>query len=69
MYHMQGRRKVKMFGGPVLIDLVSLESWSVHFYIDSEKLWGGHGPPGPPGSAGPDMRQLKNFLKLQKRGV
>ena len=44
-------------GGPVLIDFERLESWKVHLYIDSEKLWGGRGPPGPPGSAGPAFRR------------
>ena len=40
----KGRRKVKMLGGPVLIDFERLEFWIVHLYIAP-----------PPGSAGPAL--------------
>ena len=44
----QGRRKVEMFGGPVLIAFSGLESWTVHLYIDFGKLWGRAAAPLPP---------------------
>ena len=37
-----------------LEDLEQLERLVNPHYIESGKIWGGHGPPGPPGSAGPE---------------
>ena len=52
--------RYKNLGGPVLKDLDRLERLVNPHCIESGKIWGGHGPPGPPGSAGPDSNEVLN---------
>ena len=41
------------------MDLENFGGASTLLCIDFLKLWGGQCPPGPPGSGGPDLKQIK----------
>ena len=59
-------RRSKNLGGPVLKDLDQLDRLVNSHYIESGKIWGGHGPPGPLGSAGPVYLRGEDFLQVSR---